>query len=246
MRPSVLFYWQIMHIQVTVETPREHRHLLFRMWLRMTSETLWKLPMPRMAGSTTDLPMLACCLHPFTVNTGMAVAAQFGSGFRRESNSQRLMRRMTGEAFRQCLFGYMRLMASKAGRYETVLLLMAVRALLLCMLARMLLDLPDLIAMAIATNVLHQHQVDRLGGGMRRMAILAIHLFFTMRFRMTLPALRHQLGIIPFHRIVGVKDQMTFLAGKLVFTAVLPQITVMSDVTLTALHGSQRRRFARI
>ena len=92
-----LFHWQIMNVQVTIETLREHRHELFVVRCRsLVAVAAGRYqPVFRMTFCTTDLSMFTWRSIPSGVNIRVAGVTGFQVNIGCQGNCPRLVHRVT-------------------------------------------------------------------------------------------------------------------------------------------------------
>ena len=235
-----------MNIEVTVKAAGEHSQLRRAVRCHMAAETFRDLAVHRMTLRTVHLTMLAGGSRPFGVNLRMAAAADRGLGLRSEADLPGLVNRMAFCAAADRLILKVRFMAFETGRNISVPVMMTGGTPLFGMFTGELLELPDLLPVAVGAEVLDLANFRGQGRSMGIMTGETKHLLVAVRLIMTHPALRHQVGIVAPEWVEGMNDLVAVLAVELVFSTVLLQAPVMHRMALCAFDRSQRHRIGGI
>lgn len=182
--------------------------------------------------------MLALAAGPDAIDAGMTTGTGFQFGVRGEDNLPRLMHRMARQATLNRLLGVVPLVANEAGGDIAVALAMAIDTGHHGMLARELLKLCRRSGMtggAVLSQTIGEGHADRpMGIGVTGQTF---RLRGTVRQGVTAFALGHNFVPIVAIGVVGMKNDMTLDAIKLMTATLVLERLKVGGVTLTALGG---------
>lgn len=235
---SALLDRQIMDIQMTGQALREHLEQFLGMRFRrgVAVGAFRNQPVLGVAKCAADSAMLAGGAAPLGVDIAVASIARFDIDSLFKADIERLVNVVTLGAGCHRLCGKVWFVTLSAGRDVAVPIVVAAAALLLGVFARLSLQLFSLVAVAVRTDP-GQH-VGHWNPAWRMwvfVAVQALNVLVAVFVVVTGCTLGHDIRVILFQRIVGVKHLVTFTTIKAMQSAGFFEVAKVGRMTLTTL-----------